>query len=103
MRADRKTVRPAVFGVALWAVLAMLLSGCASYKIVEINSNPRTAAIYVNGEERGVTPQERVRISFSDRSQRVLIQIVKRGYTPAFQYWTFDEVPDKKIFHLEAD
>ena len=61
------------------------------------------AVIYVNGERRGTTRDEKVRIQFTTPEQRALIQVLKPRFKPVFQYWMFDEVPEKKIFKLELD
>ncbi len=100
----RRTAGRRLLAAAAGCALAAL-AGCAnSSRFVEIDSKPPGAAIYVNGERRGTTRDEKVLIDFaSDTKGRVLIQVVKPRYKPAFQYWTIDEVPAKKLFILEVD
>jgi hypothetical protein len=88
---------------ALLAGAALAVGGCSVTRVVDIDSKPSGAVIFVNGERRGITRDEKVKINFTDASQRVLIQIVKPRYKPAFQYWTHEEVPDKRIFPLDPD
>ena len=89
--------------VAAIGLIALTCGGCAMIRYVDVDSNPTGAVIYVNGERRGTTRDEKVRIQFTTPEQRALIQVLKPRYKPVFQYWTFDEVPGKKIFKLELD
>ena len=92
------------------ALLGMALlgfgAGCAgSARTVDIDSKPTGAAIYVDGERRGLT-RSKVELDFrGDTERRILIQVAKPRYKPILQYWTLGEVPDdgKKVFTLEAD
>src|SRR3989442_1757171 len=91
-----------LLGLCLWA---LTLAGCTALRVVEIDNRPseaRGASIFVNGEKRGVTPA-RVQIDFGSTDQRVLIQVVKPNYKPAFQYWNVFEVPEKRVFDLEDE
>ncbi|MGH9363095.1 MAG: PEGA domain-containing protein [Thermoanaerobaculia bacterium] len=96
------------FGGALAVALAaaFAVAGCAPERLVEIDSRPadaKGASIYVNGEKRGVTPAK-VRIRFGPSPEsRVLVQVVKPNYKPAFQYWTLVEAPEKRVFDLEDE
>ena len=91
-------------GAAVVLLAALAAGGCASpRKVVDVDSDPSRATIYVNGEKRGVT-RSQVTLEFpSENEHRMLLQIVKPGYKPVFQYWYFSEVPDKKVFKLEVD
>jgi hypothetical protein len=102
---------PVTWSAAAWILAAaaplLAFSGCSAARIVEIDSRPadaREASVYVDGERRGVTPTK-VRLDFGgDPNQRILIQVVKPNYKPAFQYWTVLEVPEqKRVFELEDE
>jgi len=85
-------------------LLALALGGCSSVRLIDIDSKPAGASIYVNGEKKGTT-RGKVRIDFKSAG-RVMVQIVKARYKPVFQYWTLEEIPDedaKKLFVLEPD
>lgn len=86
-------------------LLALVLGGCASSaRLIDIDSKPTGASIYVNGEKKGTT-RDKVRVDFKSAG-RVMVQIVKARYKPLFQYWTLEEIPDedaKKMFTLEPD
>lgn len=85
-------------------LISILLFSCASSpKVVDIDSKPTGAVVFVNGEKKGTTRCP-VKIELDSGSEnRVLIQIVKPRYKPMFQYWSYEEIPDKKVFTLEAD
>lgn len=92
----------ALFG--LFGLFGLLAPGCAgNVRVVDIDSKPSGASIYVNGEKKGVTRNEKVQIQFNDATQRVLIQLVKPRFKPVLQYWMLEEVPEKRIFQLEDD
>jgi hypothetical protein len=82
------------------------LAACAPTRVVEIDSRPaetRGASVYVNGERRGVTPTK-LQVRFNGGpDDRVLLQVVKPNYRPAFQYWTPAELPEKRVFELEDE
>lgn len=83
---------------------ALAIFGCSSARLMDIDSKPSGASIFVNGEKKGVT-RSQIKIDFGNAS-RVLVQLVKPRYKPVFQYWTIDEIPEenpKKIFTLEPD
>jgi hypothetical protein len=87
----------------LLPALLVLAAGCTLSRAVSIESEPSGATIFVNGEERGVTPAT-VSLHFADETQRVIIQIVKEGYRPAYQPWYLIEVPEKaKKFALNPE
>lgn len=93
------------FAAALAALLLLVSPGCEIVRFVEISSRPPEttgASIYVNGEKRGSTPAK-VRLDFPDPNARVLVQVVKANYKPAFQYWTLHEVPERRPFDLEDE
>lgn len=92
-----------LFTAAAISLIALACGGCAMVRYVDVDSKPTGAVIYVNGERRGTTRDEKVRIQFTTPEQRALIQVLKPRYKPVFQYWMFDEVPGKKIFQLELD
>lgn len=83
------------------AAAFLLAAGCGSVHVVDIDTTPTGASIYVDGEKKGIT-RSSVPVDFGS-SQRVLIQIVKHRYKPISQYWTIDDVPEKRIFPLEVD
>ncbi len=88
---------------ALGFILGAVGLGCARTKIVEIITNPSEATIYVDGEEKGLS-RSSIKIDFTaNEQQRVLLQIVKDGWQPVFQYWLFDEVPPERRFTLASD
>ncbi len=90
--------------LAVPCLVGALACGCSPpQRIVDIDSKPTGASIYVNGELKGTTRNEKVVIQFRDKRQRVLIQIVKSRYKPILQYWMLDEVPEKRVFPLEVD
>jgi hypothetical protein len=105
MKEIRARARAWILAAALAALAAGIASGCGGLtRYVDIDSKPTGASIYVNGEPRGTTRDEKVRLEFAgDPSARAFIQIVKPRYKPTFQYWKMDEVPEKKIFLLEVD
>jgi hypothetical protein len=83
--------------------LPVLTAGCSEVRVIDIDSKPTGAVIFVDGERKGVT-RSTVRLEFSgDPTRRVLIQLMKHRYKPAFQYYLLDEVPEKRIFTLEVD
>lgn len=84
--------------------MALVAAGCGTpYRVVEIDSKPAAAAIYVNGVRRGVS-KSKVKIEFpGDITQRSFVQLVKEGYRPVFQTWTIEEVPQTKTFTLEVE
>lgn len=82
--------------------LTASLGACASnVRIVDIDSKPSGAVIYVNGEKKGVT-RSQVKIEI-ESGQRVLIQLAKPRQTPVFQYWRIEEIPEKKLFTMEPE
>ena len=84
----------------------LLAGGCGKpYRLVKIDSNPPGAAIFVNGEMRGTTPAEKVKIDFgADPQRRAIIQVVKDRFKPVFQTWTLEEVPSSgKTFQLDRE
>ena len=104
----RCTVRPTPGPIARMALLACTvaaLAGCAQIRYVDIDSKPSGATIYVDGEKKGVTREARLKLDFrKDPEHRVLIQLVKPRYRPAFMYWSIDEVPEgAKVVSLEAE
>lgn len=103
---DRPRFHTAAFRlVALGFILMSACIGCARTKIVEIITSPPGATIYVDGEERGLTPGT-IKVNFtSNEEYRVLIQLVKDGCHPVVQPWSFDEVPksDKWVVKLTSD
>lgn len=96
------------FAGALAGALVLLAGlgvvvGCAGRtRFVDVDSQPGGAVLYVDGERRG---QTRATVQLDFESDRVLLQMVKPGYRPVLQYWTWGEVPasDKKVFVLEVD
>ena len=88
----------------LAGLCASLTVGCASgVCYVDVDSKPTGAVIYVDGERRGQT-RSKVELDFgTDPEKRILLQLLKPRYKPVFQYWTFGEVPGKKVFVLEVD
>jgi hypothetical protein len=98
-----RSIGSCLLAASLGGLLAPLAGCSGTVRYVDIDSKPTGAAVYVNGERRGVTRDEKVRIDFTDPTSRVLIQVVKPRYKPAFQYWKIDEVPAKKVFYLEVD
>jgi hypothetical protein len=88
-------------GLLLVAAACLLVSGCGSTRIVDIDTIPTGASIYVDGEKKGVT-RSSVPVDFGS-SARVFIQIVKHRYKPISQYWTIDDVPQRRVFPLEVD
>ena len=85
------------------AALGLLAAGCSASRMVRIETKPEGAAIYVNGERRGITP-ETVEIRFEpDPGGRAIIQIVKEKYKPILQPWRMTEVPNEKTYTLERE
>lgn len=104
MHARRSCFVSQIFLVVLGCFLILGSPGCSGARTVEIDTRPaeaRGAAIFVDGEKRGETPAK-VQITIVP-PRRVLIQVVKPNYKPAFQYWSAAEVPDKKVFDLEDE
>ncbi|MBI4585436.1 MAG: PEGA domain-containing protein [Planctomycetes bacterium] len=99
-----KIAKRVLFSSAVWAGGAALWGGgCANTKVAEVLSNPSGASIFVDGEKRGTTPAK-VQIDFgSDPTRRVLIQVCKHRYQPGFQYWTSEDMEEKKKFELGVD
>jgi hypothetical protein len=97
--------RQTATAVFLSVVCFAIAGGCASQmRHVDIDSKPSGATLFVNGEKIGVTRAEKVKLDFAqDPSRRVLVQVVKPRYRPVFPYWTLDEVPENKVFALEAE
>ena len=95
--------------LAAGLALGLAVPGCAGRtKIVSIDTSPaegsRGASIYINGKRQGLTKNARVSLEYgSDRNERVLIQVVKKGFVPEWEYWKFDEVPDEKVFNMEEE
>ena len=88
--------------LSLALLLAAGLGACASNaRVVDIDSKPSGAVIYINGEKKGVT-RSQIRINL-ESGQRVLLQLSKPRFVPVFQYWNIDEIPDRKVFTMEAD
>ena len=91
--------------IALSCLLAFGVVGCGGpVRVVDIDSKPTEATIFVDGVEKGST-RATVQIQFSgDPTQRVAIQIIKPRYKPVLQYWSFLEVPEKgRVFVLTPD
>ena len=92
------------FGIL--ALVLSILPSCISHaRYVDIDTKPTGATIFVDGEQKGVTHSQKLKLDFSgDPTRRILIQISKPRYKPIFQYWSIDEVPElKKVFTMEAD
>lgn len=96
--------RRTAHALALAAGLATLAGCAARSRLVDVDSEPGGAVIYVDGEKRGHT-RATLQLDFESAGDRVLLQLVKPGYRPVLQYWTWGELPanDKKIFVLEVD
>ncbi len=86
---------------ALASLLLFCASGCGGV-IVQISSKPQGATIYINGEEKGVTPMQKVLLPFSgDALQPVFIQLSKPGYKPSYSPLRINEVPDERKLFIE--
>lgn len=90
--------------LAILAGVGVLASCSGRARYVDVDSQPPGAILYVDGERRGQT-RATVQLDFEGDDDRVLLQLLKPGYRPVLQYWTWGEVPpnDKKIFVLEVD
>ena len=92
---------------ALLAAAAVFAAGCAGRsRMVFIGSSPEAshgASIYINGKLQGSTKNDKVRVEFGAADQRVLIQLVKKGFVPVSQYWGYEEVPEKVEFKMEEE
>jgi len=96
------SLRP--FRAVAVAMMAALAAGGCAKTIVQINSKPQAASIYINGERQGATPMQKALLPFgSDPQERVFIQLVKPGYKPVLQMLRRIEIPDdeKLFFTLE--
>jgi hypothetical protein len=95
--------------LAAGLLLALALPGCGGRtKMVSIDTSPaersRGASIYIDGKRQGVTRNDKVRLEYGpDSNQRILIQVVKDGFVPEWEYWKLDEVPEEKVFNLEEE
>lgn len=88
------------------ATVAMGSAGCGvPTRYVNLDSKPQGATIFINGEEKGVTPVENLQLSFpGGEQQRVIIQVVKDRYLPFFESWFLREVPtQKKTYVLQEN
>ncbi len=104
MKRSHKLLEAICRPVALSFILVAVGLGCARTKLLEIITKPSQATIYVDGEEKGLSPSS-IRFNFtSNEEQRVLLQLVKDGYQPVFQYYEFVEVPhERKSWTLDSD
>lgn len=105
MERTRGCLMGSIGRAALLACTVATLASCAQVRYVDIDSKPSGATIYVDGEKKGVTREARLKLDFRrDPEHRVLIQLVKPRYRPAFMYWAIDEVPEgTKVVDLEAE
>lgn len=98
-------IRARLAGSLVFLSSLAALAGCAGgTRYVDVDSDPGGAVVYVDGERRGHT-RATFQLDFESSDDRVLLQLVKPGYRPVLQYWTWGELPanDKKIFVLEVD
>ena len=83
------------------ASLLVVASGCGGM-VFQISSKPQGATIYINGEEKGVTPMQKVSLPFSgDPLEPVFIQLSKPGYKPSYSPLRINEVPDERKIFIE--
>src|SRR5678816_794416 len=86
---------------ALLCALCVGLAACGSTraKVIEVDSQPRGATVFVNGEKRGTTTT-RLQMKYgSDPDERQYVQVVMQGYKPMTEIWKFEELPEKpKVF-----
>lgn len=84
--------------------LSLALFSCGSpVRIVQIDSKPQGAIVYLDGVERGPTPQT-LELSYAgDPRERHFIQLRLPGYHPMYQTWLFNEVPKTKLFPLQGE
>ncbi len=61
-----------------------LLSACSSTKrrLFQVQSFPPGATIFVNGEPRGQTDEQRLLIDFPEEAHLVTLRLEKEGYQP---------------------
>jgi len=85
--------------LALGALLAASLVGCARYQNVNIRSEPAGAQIFLDGREIGRTPL-RVRI---DRDKDHVVFLKLDGHVPEREVLTLNRVPDRIDFLTPAD
>jgi len=83
----------------------LLLSfGCASrVKVVQIDSSPQGAVVYLDGIETGTTPQLVELMYGDDPDQRHFIQVRRPGKRAFLDIWKFKEVPSNKRYTLENE
>ncbi len=80
-------------------LLALLLSGCAAYQNVAIESDPPGATIYLDGKSVGTTPQN-LRIS---RESDHTVYLKKEGYRPELVVLKKHDANDGIDFLTPAD
>ncbi len=87
------------------ASFGLAAQGCGTpTKYVAIDSKPQGATVFINGEEKGVTPIQNLQLTFpAGLEQRVIIQVVKDRYLPFFESWLFLEVPRQKKYILQEN
>lgn len=102
MLSPSRFLRPVRFAFLSSLVLGGI--GCSSGRILDIDSKPPGASIFVNGEKKGTT-RTTVELDFGGVS-RVLVQLVKPRYKPLEQYFTLEEITEDRMtkhFVMEAE
>jgi len=89
----------------LWMGLVVgsmfLWSGCSHVKYVTITSEPNEAAVYLNGQDKGVTMYKE-KLEFTDEIPEFKVLLQKKGYfdgKTTIQY----EPKKKKIYHIDLE
>lgn len=79
------------------------LTGCGVSRMVNVESKPPGAAIFVDGVKVGETPKK-VKLDYTrDQTARKILQINHKYYKPGFQTWTVEEVPQNWNIELRAE
>lgn len=71
--------------VTLLVVPLSLLSGCAHYKVIPIESDPSGATIYVNKKRVGITPTKHEFLNVSGTFESYLVEAELAGYEKDYQ------------------
>ena len=95
-------MRKLVF-VALLGLLSAVSTSCGSTYQIELETEPGSAQIFINGEYVSETPHT-VEVSFSEW-ERVYVHLLRRGYVPALVTYTEDTLPDElhDVIELRLD
>jgi hypothetical protein len=102
--------RPARIGLLLSCLAAVVFAGCTRSYRLAVKTVSATgveeasgAIVYVDGKRHGETPCTVLLEYDGSARQRVLVQVVKDGFRPSFQYYREQEVEPERVFRLEYE